>query len=38
MEGRIELAMAIWVSVRPFALASAAGALIGLFIVSLVWA
>ena len=38
MEGRIELALALWQSMRPFVLASAGGALIGLLIVSLVWA
>ncbi len=38
MEGRIELAMAIWDAARPYALASCAGALIGLLFVAVVWA
>ena len=38
MEGRIELALALWQSVRPYALASAAGALIGVLAFALVWA
>jgi len=38
MEGRIELALAIWRSVWPYAPASAGGALIGVLAFALVWA
>lgn len=37
MEGRFEIALAIWEVVRPYALASCAGALIGLLFLSLAW-
>jgi hypothetical protein len=36
--GTMELAMAIWEAVEPYALASAAGALIGVLVYALVWA
>lgn len=37
MEGRIELAMALWEAVRPYALASAGGALVALLFYCLAW-
>lgn len=35
MEGRIDLAMAVWEAVRPYALASAGGSLVALLIFAL---
>lgn len=37
MEGRIELALAVWEAVRPYALASAGGALVTLLLFALAW-
>lgn len=37
MEGRIEIALAVWEVVRPYALAACGGALIGLLFFSLAW-
>lgn len=37
MEGRVELAMAAWEAVRPYALASCGGALIALLFFALAW-
>jgi hypothetical protein len=36
--GTMELAMAVWEAARPYALACAAGALIGLLVYCVVWA